>query len=156
MIRSLRVVLPYLVEPFPALTLGTPWKPLAFDFWNEELLGVFQGSIILELEPRTVRVLAVRPLPGHPWFISYNRHITQGAIDIKNIGWDPKKKVLFGEQEAVPGYEYHLYFYCPQGFKLRSANAESAGVNTRQDGDLIRMDLVSGVPFVRWRLSFSE
>jgi hypothetical protein len=138
------------------LGLDPNGKYLAFDFWNEELLGVFQGRIILELAPRTVRVLAVRPLPGHPRFVSYNRHITQGAIDIKNMGWDPEKKVLSGEQEAVPGYEYHLYFYCPAGFRLTSANAESAVVNTRQDGDLIRMDLVSGISFVRWRLSFSE
>jgi len=129
---------------------------IAFDFWEERLLGVFDGEVLAELDPRTVKVLAVRALRDHPWFLSYNRHITQGAMEIKQINWDPRRLALSGEQDAVPGFEYHLYFHVPAGYKLDSFQAGGAGARIEEDGDVVKLIFATNTKSASWELRFKR
>ena len=139
---------------FSDLGIDPNHEYLAFDFWNESFLGIYQERIALELAPRTVKVICLRPLPDHPIFLSYNRHLTQGAMDIEDIRWDPGSKTLAGKMSAAPGYEYHLYFYCPEGYTLKAAETGGGETEITRHEDLIRMDLVSQIPSIEWRLRF--
>ncbi|HUT54525.1 MAG TPA: alpha-galactosidase [bacterium] len=127
---------------------------LVFDFWNEKFLGVFSGSIGLELAPRTARVLAVRRLPGHPWFLSYNRHLSQGGVEIRSIKWDEEKGALAGEQDAVPGFNYHLYFFAPGNYTVASARVDGAGAGVEQEGEVVKLSFTAGGKRVKWEIFF--
>ena len=35
---------------------------VAFDFWNQKVLGVFSDEIAIDIEPHDTRVLAIHPL----------------------------------------------------------------------------------------------
>jgi len=139
------------------LGLDPSRKYLVFDFWNENFLGIFQEEIKLELAPHTSRVLAVRELKAHPWFLSYNRHLTQGAIEIKKMKWDDAGRVLTGIQEAVPGYEYHLYFYQPEGFKFSGAEVAGADFKSESAGKVITLIFIPKTKNqLTWRIKFQN
>jgi len=138
-----------------ALGLDPAKKYLVFDFWNEKFVGVFQNDIALELEPRTSAVLAVRELKDHPVFLSYNRHITQGAIEIKTIKWDAASKILAGSQDAVPGFEYRLYFYQPDGWNFSGAEVSAPGFKTEIDKNIVKLIFIPKTPCpINWRIKF--
>lgn len=122
-----------------ALGLDPGKKYLVFDFWNERFLGIFENKISLEIAPRSVRVLAVRELKDRPWFLSYNRHFTQGAVDLKALKWDSERKTLCAKLDTVPGFEYHFYIYAPDGFRLDRTEVSEPGFQVRNFGNLIQV-----------------
>ncbi len=129
---------------------------MVFEFWNEEYIGTVRGKIDIDLDPRTVKVLAVRELPYHPWFLSYNRHISQGAVDIESIEWDGSRKDLSGTQRTVPGFEYRLYFYSPDEYALGLAHANGGEIQAVQYGNIVRLSFIHDGTKIKWRVGFKE
>jgi len=130
-------------------------KYLAFDFWNEKFLGEVEDELGVLLKPRSSAIIALRELKGHPIFLSYNRHFTQGAIEIKNISWDPEARTLAGVQAAVPGFEYRLYFYRPEDFTLDKATVSNATFHVEQEANLAKLVFTTATPGpLNWKLSF--
>jgi alpha-galactosidase len=127
---------------------------LVFDFWNEKFLGEFSGSVGLELAPRTCRVLALRRRPAHPWFLSYNRHLSQGGVELRSVKWDEERKALAGEQDAVPGFEYHVYFYAPENYAAASAKVDGTKAVVERDGEVVNMRFKPDGKRVRWEVVF--
>lgn len=137
------------------LGLDPAKKYLAFDFWNEQFLGVIENELSVSLKPRSSAVIALRELKDHPRFLSYNRHISQGAIEIKNISWKASTKTLSGAQTVAPGFEYHLYFYRPEGFELSSATISKLKFQTEQSANIIKLSFIPKEQSeIEWNLKF--
>ncbi len=90
---------------------------VAFDFWNQKVLGVFSDEIAIDIEPHDTRVLAIHPVLPRPQLVGNSRHIT-GAYSIVDQAWDASKNKLSGTSETVPGEPYSLWFYVPKGFAV--------------------------------------
>ncbi|HMF34048.1 MAG TPA: glycoside hydrolase family 36 protein, partial [Candidatus Lokiarchaeia archaeon] len=92
---------------------GTPCH--VFDFWSETYLGVFENLFTSSLEPRHVQLLAIHPVDPatRPQFLSSNRHITQGGVELSNLCWDPDSMVLSGTLSAVANFSHRLFFHVP-------------------------------------------
>lgn len=91
---------------------------LVYDFWNKEFLGVVEGSVTLELRPCASRVLAVRPYQGVPQIVSTSRHISQGGVDLKEVAYEAKTRLLKGVSAVVAGDPYEIRAYDPESGKL--------------------------------------
>ncbi len=91
---------------------------LAFDFWNRNFLGRSEGVAELEFEPFESKVIALRKCTGTPQIVSTSRHVTQGACEIKALGWDAQKLILSGVSQTVAGDEYRIYVYVPEKFEV--------------------------------------
>ncbi|MFA6449472.1 MAG: hypothetical protein WCX65_08395, partial [bacterium] len=130
----------------------------AYDFWNDKYLGEFKGGFSALLKPREAAVVALQPALARPQFLATNRHITMGATDIKSIAWDSKTKTLSGAQSAVAGFEYHLAFYVPKGYKFKAAKLSAGAAKTGLSNGGKVMDLrftpvKSGD--LKWKLTFN-
>jgi hypothetical protein len=81
-----------------------------YDFWNDRYLGSFPGSGRLEqmLRPGEVRMMSVHEVTDHPQFISSNRHVMQGYVDVLKTDWDPASRRLSGTSKVVGGETYKL------------------------------------------------
>ncbi len=87
---------------------------LGWEFWEGKWLGRLQSRLELEVPPRSVRLVALQPDAGRPQFLTSDRHLTQGAVEVKNSRWDNGK--LTTEVEAVGGFPLTLRFTVPKGF----------------------------------------
>src|SRR5262249_31319862 len=85
---------------------------VAFDFWNQKLLGVFKDSISAEIEGHDTRVILLHPLKDHPQLIAISRHIS-GVYSIRELRWEASARVLHGVSETMPGPPYTLFIYVP-------------------------------------------
>ena len=100
-----------------ALGLETDAPCAVFDFWDGRYLGVVRDSIEVNLKKLSCAVLAIHPATQHPQFLSSNRHITQGGVDIDDIRWDEVETTLSGVSKVVKGYHHLITVRVPEGFK---------------------------------------
>ena len=92
---------------------------VGWEFWGERYLGPVAGRLELPVPPRSVRLVTLQPDLGRPQFLTSDRHITQGAVELSDQQWsDGRLAVKF---EAVGGFPQTLRFAVPDGFSLVSA-----------------------------------
>lgn len=89
---------------------------LAYEFWTEQFLGTISEEFSMEIPPRAVRLLALHPKKGTPQFLSSDRHLTQGGVDLTALDWDEKAKRLSGKVRLVANHPTTLRFAVPDGF----------------------------------------
>ena len=81
-----------------------------YDFWNGRYVGRFENGIRLTQKPTSCDVLSVCALADRPQLISTSRHITQGAIDLEQIDWEPDTASYSGVSKCVKDDPYTLTF----------------------------------------------
>lgn len=131
---------------------------IAFDYWAQKLLGVFKNGMKVEIEPHDTRVFLIHPLLAIPQLVGSSRHIT-GAYSIKGLDWESSQDRLRGASETVPGDDYTLWFYVPEGFTMAQAHATSAGkegipVHYQVAGNSLQVTFTGQQEVVNWDVQF--
>ncbi len=145
-----------LVEEF-GLTAGSPY--LAFDFWDQKLLGIFRDRMQIGIEPHDTRVILIRPLEHNPQLLGDSRHIT-GAYSVLDLGWDAPGRVLRGSSRTVAGEDYTIWIFVPEGWSASRAQATAGGtqaVSVRLEESLNSLKVTfSGVQeTLNWQIEFA-
>jgi hypothetical protein len=140
------------------LGLDAGEKYVAFDFWNQALLGVVSDRMSIEVEGHDTRVVLIHRLLDRPQLIGTSRHIT-GAYSIQDLSWDATGNALQGLSEIVPGEDYTLFIHLPPGAPTTSTPTASTGGNpipVRQErkGDLLSVTFKSPESPVAWQVKF--
>jgi hypothetical protein len=115
---------------------------LLFDFWNQKFLGKARGEYSVELPAHACQVLSLRPDRGRPQLVGTDRHITMGAVELKDEKWSAAKNELRLKVELVENYPTTLTIY-KAGRGFREAKAIDAEVQTASEGEVVRTTLVS-------------
>ena len=116
---------------------------LLFDFWNQKFLGKVRGEYTADLPAHACQVLSIRPAQGHPQLIGTDRHITMGAVELKDERWDATKKELRLKVALVENYPTTLTIYSA-GRAFRAAQARGAEMQAASEGETIHAKLLSG------------
>jgi Melibiase/Alpha galactosidase C-terminal beta sandwich domain len=130
-----------------------------FDFWQQKLLGVFKRRMDVTIEPHDTRVLLIHPILNRPQLVGTSRHIT-GAYSIRALAWEGSKNRLRGTSETVPGADYVLWFYVPDGFTVARVRASSPGtreIPARHElkGNSLMMSFGGQRDSVDWEVQFA-
>ena len=133
---------------------------IAFDFWNQQLLGVFKDGMEVSIGPHDTRVLSIHPLLNRPQLIGISRHIT-GAYSILDQGWDASKKQLHGLSETVPKAAYSLCVFIPEGMivsRVRATTNAGAEIPVRQKlaGNSLTFSFQGQEQAVDWQVEFAD
>lgn len=74
-----------------------------YDFWNEHFIGKQSGNSVLHQQLRSseARMIAVHEVADHPQFLSTNRHIMQGYLDLSKIAWNRPLKTYSGNANVI-------------------------------------------------------
>lgn len=141
------------LEPGLSLNEGglglTPEKEyFLYDFWNDQLTGRFYGSdwIIQELRPGETRMISIHTVEKNPQFLSTNRHIMQGLIDMTVLpSWDGLKGILSGRSRVIGGEEYRVVI-ATNGYKpvkCRAGNAKAEIKPIKNQDDLLILSIMA-------------
>jgi hypothetical protein len=133
-----------------------------YDFWNDRLIGKYKGSEILKQELRTgeTRMISIHSEEKNPQFISTNRHIMQGLIDMTVFPvWDKNKKVLSGKSKVIGGEEYKVVIAL-NGFKPLDCSAWNVKARIElvdKEKDIAVLSILSDINnVVEWGISFKK
>jgi hypothetical protein len=146
------------VDVAEKLNLDPKAKYVAFDFWNQDLAGVFEKELDVEVGPHDTRVLAIYPLEGRPQLVGNSRHIS-GSFSVLGNAWDADHLVLSGKAQTVGDDRYTAWIYNPKGFSVQKARAalpDGKEIEIRQSskGELVGISFQGGGAAVDWSVQF--
>ncbi len=126
-----------------------------YDFWEGRYLGIVQDSLEIKLKPLSCSLLAIHPAKKHPQFLSSNRHITQGGIDLDDVRWDDGTMKLSGASRVVKGYPYLMTIRVPEGFSPTEYERCENAASTDSRILLLRINPpTTGI--VNWGVTFTK
>jgi hypothetical protein len=133
---------------------------VAFDFWEQRILGVFKDRMEVEVEPHDTRVLLLHPASDRPQLVGNSRHIS-GAFSVLDLAWDAAKNSLRGKSQAVPGDVYTLWIYVPGGVTVARAQARTPGgqdlaVHHELAGNSLSVTFPGQQEAVEWEVEFTQ
>jgi len=145
-----------------ALGLNAEKQYYLYDFWNERFAGMYDGSssVPLSLDGGEARVISIHQKQDHPQFISTNRHMMQGYVDliVKPV-WNPGKMELTGTSAVITDEAYSVVIAL-NGFLPVSANSDQGRCELEpldQLGQLARITLhPDQTAYLKWSIKFSE
>ncbi|MBO7654329.1 MAG: alpha-galactosidase [Kiritimatiellae bacterium] len=91
---------------------------VAYEFWTGSYLGETSFGVTMEVPARSVRLLAIHPVAPHPQYLSSDRHVTQGAVELKALAW--KDLTLTSTVEVIGGFPMTVRYRVPAHFHLAS------------------------------------
>ena len=116
------------------------------EFWTGAFLGRVEGRLEMSVPARAVRLVALQRDLGRPQFLSSDRHLTQGAVELRNVRW--QDSTLRTDVDVVGGFSQTIRFAVPEGWALKSVAASSgapAAPRMEADGRVLAVELSSEV-----------
>jgi len=132
------------------LPAGTGGNYVGFDYWADQFIEPFSGTLEAELRPSCCRIISIRPLGDRPVLVSTSRHVTQGIVDVDQQSWNSRKHEMRGKSKVVGEDPYELRIYAPAGsgpWQVRSADVSQADsqagvtIESEQAGPEIRVTI---------------
>jgi hypothetical protein len=99
--------------PLERLWLDPKKTYLAFDFWRQKFLGGVAGDMKVRVAPGGVTLLALHEKLDRPQFISTDRHVLQGALELEDVVWDEGAKLLTGVSTGPLGSAHNVSVHVP-------------------------------------------
>ena len=129
---------------------------LIYEFWARRFLGSHTDRFeVPSLSAGGTQILVLRERQDHPQLLSTSRHITQGAVDVLRLDWDPESRVLSGSSAVVRGDPYEVTVHVPGGFAAVGAEFGGEGAEVVVDGPLVRFSFTpEATAPVRWSVGF--
>jgi hypothetical protein len=94
-----------------ALGLDAARSYYAYDFWNDKFYGNMEGDgkLVQTVDAGEARMLSIHAVESHPQWISTNRHILQGYVDlVKKPVWNPQAYTLSGTSSVIAHEPYRI------------------------------------------------
>jgi alpha-galactosidase len=113
---------------FNDLGLDTSQQYIVFEFWTKHLNGIVKNSF----KPGNIspvfncQLFCIRQYMGHPQLIATNRHISCGALSIKEMKWE--SKTLSGVSQLIAHDLYKLYVYEPDNYEVGKIECPGAKI----------------------------
>ncbi|HLA86221.1 MAG TPA: hypothetical protein VJL29_15645 [Thermoguttaceae bacterium] len=120
-----------------AMGLDPKAEYYVYDFWNDTFVGRVAGGGKLRqtLRPGEARMLSVHRVEPRPQFLSTNRHVMQGYLDmVARPQWDADNRELRGTSKIVGSEPYQV---------ILAANGHQA-VTAWTDGTEAQVESIAG------------
>ena len=144
-----------------ALGLDAAGSYYVYDFWNDRFEGKTEGKGILNqtVEPGEARMLSVHAVKDHPQWISTNRHIMQGYVDlVKKPEWNQQALALSGTSSVIGNEPYRITIALNgyDALKAEGSGAEARVIVRHDNTSLADLVLVTEKNTdVTWTIYFS-
>jgi hypothetical protein len=147
---------------FGALGLSAEQTYYGYDFWNDRFVGQFSGAGTLHqsVQPGETRMLSVHAVVSGPQWISTDRHVMQGYVDlVETPKWDASNGTLSAVSNVIETEPYRVVIAL-NGYRPLNAQADGARaeISVRQDNpdlaDLV-IEHSANAP-IRWRVTFAR
>ena len=136
---------------FASLKLERDKAYLVYEFWSKKFLGICRGSLKMHMAPVTTRLLMIRKVPSHPFILSTDMHITQGAVELDSVRYDRRRHVLQGRAVRQKGDTGTLAIFIPGGYRVKEASSA-----VRCDGGIAFLSLSFRRAEIDWHMEFIQ
>ncbi len=101
---------------------------VAWEFWTESWQGEVADSFGMQVPARSVRLVALRPVSDKVQFLSSDRHISQGGVELRDQTWSDG--ACTATVDVVGGFPLKAFFAVPDGVRVEGVDAPGAVAET--------------------------
>ena len=99
------------------LGLGKSKEYLVHDFWMRQYLGKASHSLtLLNIPPRSVKLLCFREEQNIPQLLATDMHYTQGAVEVLSAGWDAHSQSYLLVCKPLRQADSTCFVHVPEGY----------------------------------------
>jgi hypothetical protein len=130
---------------------------VAFDFWNDKILGLFADKLAIRVNGEACTVLSVVAAGDRPRVLSTSLHVLQSLVDVSEEKWSGN--TLSGKSRVVAGVPCEIRVHAA-GWKATGARcgagkgAKGVDCAHKQEGQLVRVTLPGGT--TSWSIKFEK
>jgi alpha-galactosidase len=129
-----------------------------YEFWTGTYFGTETGGF----EPGPIhpkfncQLWVIREKRPHPQIVSTSRHISAGALELRNVAWENNR--LTGSSAVVAGDPYTMILYEPEGYQFRKIEVDKANLSTNiKTGTIRTIALESPVSdTIHWQIRYDR
>ncbi|NME70215.1 hypothetical protein [Flammeovirga aprica] len=144
---------------FSGLDLEEEKQYYIYDFWNDQYIGKQKGDSELKqvLRPGESRMMSIHAEEDHPQFISTNRHIMQGMLDVKACAWNANENSLSGISAVVANDPYELVIAknSHKGLAIEVSEGTAKWVDINKEIAKVVINSPSNAE-IKWKVKFHE
>ena len=139
------------------LGLSSSKSFLIHEFWSNEYIGEFQKSVmILNIPPRSVKLLCIREMKDVPQLLSTDTHFTQGGIEILSAGWDARSQTFLTVYRNPKTSASSLFIYVPDDYVPASMACLGTEYKFQWHQPIYRIDLAPTKNIVNLSVHFGR
>lgn len=94
-----------------------PSSTTCFDFWNGQYCGLLTDTLEAHVPSRSVRIFRIAEVKDHPWILSTDMHVLQGAVELTDVSWEEQTGTLTVCCSRPAGEAGTLWLRVPKGWK---------------------------------------
>lgn len=131
-----------------------------FEFWSNRFLGraEYTKAPSFSMPEGSCAVIAARKPRNYPFVISTNRHVSQGALDLRQEKYDSASMTLSAASDVVAGDLYELRIVLPdESWSAGALNAAGVSGAVTREGRLVRASWTpAATGTVLWNIKFTK
>ena len=129
------------------LGLGESKEYLVHDFWMRQYLGkVSHGLTLLNIPPRSVKLLCFREEQSVPQLLATDMHYTQGAVEILSAGWDDHSQSYLLVCKPLRQADSTCFIHVPDGYLPVSVATYGSDYQYNWDAPVCRLTFTKTQP----------
>ena len=143
---------------FEDLGLDPQPEYLVYEFWSKKLVQVSRSGFRAPAgEKGATQVFAIREKLDRPQLLSTSRHISQGAIELNELAWNPGTLAIEGVSKLLTNDPYEITLRIPAGWKPLKARIGVSECTPKVEGELVRISLLPATTEpMFWTISFEK
>ncbi len=134
---------------FELETLGIPKSKefLVHDFWMSAYLGKVSGGLtLLNIPPRSAKLLCFREEQEVPQLLATDMHYTQGCVEILSAGWDESSQSYLVVCKPLRQAEGSCFIHVPETYLPISVSTYGSGYHYEWDKPIYRLTFTKPEP----------
>ncbi len=116
---------------------------VGYEFWTEQRLDATTEGYSMTIPAHATRLIALHKAEGRPQFLSSDRHISQGGVDLLDSAWDADAKTLTLKFRTVAKNTTNAKILVPEGYEFQSATCDKADTSAALDGQVLNVAITS-------------
>ena len=130
---------------------------LVHDFWMRQYLGVVSKNVtLLNIIPRSAKLLCLREEQSVPQLLSTDMHYTQGSIEILSAGWDDHSQSYLLICQPPHETEGTIFIHVPEDFIPVSLSAYGSDYKYSWDKPIYQITIGATDALVHASIKFTQ
>ncbi len=139
--------------------LGLPESKdyLVHDFWMRQYLGTVSSSLtLLNISPRSAKLLSLREAFPTPQLLATDMHYTQGSVEILSAGWDSQSESYLLVCKPIRQAEGTCFIHVPADYLPIGVSAYGSDYRYSWDKPICRITFGRTEKLVHANIRFSK
>ncbi len=139
--------------------LGLPKSKdyLVHDFWMRQYLGTVSENVtLLNIPPRSVKLLCLREEQNVPQLLATDMHWTQGSVEILSAGWDRQNQSYLLVCKPLRQTEGTCFIHVPENYLPTGVSAYGSEYHYRWDKPICQVTFGPTKTLIHAHIQFAK